>query len=229
MIKLHPAIAHFPVALLSIAALFAIISLFIKKDFFQEIAFWNLLLGVIGAIAAVLTGLIEEQQLIHNEEIHQILEKHKFTGFAILILAQALLTWYWVRKNKFGKNEYIGWVICLVLGTVMIAYQGYLGGRMVFEQGAGVKPMESQMKKEAHNHSNSAEQDHANEHNHTNDHDTTPSKKAMPENMHDTHLGPEHDHKNGKDISSSKKSIPEKSEDTNEVKGKKKKLKDMKY
>ena len=229
MIKLHPAIAHFPVALLSIAALFAVISLFIKKDFFKEIAFWNLLLGVIGAIAAVLTGLIEEQHLIHNEEIHQVLEKHKFTGFAILIFAQALLTWYWVRKNKFAKKEYILWVICLVLGTVMITYQGFLGGRMVFEQGAGVKPMESQLKKEAHNHSNSAEQDHTNEHNHTNDHDTSSSKKTMPEKMHETHPGSEHDHKNGMDTSSSKKSIPEKSHDIKEVKGKKKILKDMKY
>ncbi|MDP9229865.1 MAG: DUF2231 domain-containing protein [Bacteroidota bacterium] len=221
MIKLHPAIVHFPVALLSIAALFAVISLFIKKDFFKEIAFWNLLLGVIGAVVAVLTGLIEEQNLIHNEEIHQILEKHKFTGFVILILAQTLLTWYWVRKNKFGKKEYILWVLFLVLGPAMLTYQGFLGGKMVFEQGAGVKPMELQMKKESHSHSNSAEQDH------TNDHDTSSSKQTMPEKMHD-HPGSEHDHKNGMDTSSSKKSIPEKNQDIQEVK-KKKKLKDMKY
>src|SRR2546428_9723050 len=131
MIKLHPAIVHFPIALLSIAAVFAVISLFRKSDFFKQAAFWNLLLGVIGAIIAVLTGLIEEQQLIHNEEIHQILVKHKFTGFAIMIFAQALLTWYWVRKNKFGEKEYITWVLFLVLGTAMLAYQGFLGGRMV--------------------------------------------------------------------------------------------------
>src|SRR5687768_10949405 len=82
MIELHPSIVHFPVALLSISALFAVISLFHKTEFFKEAAFWNLLLGVIGAIAAVLTGLIEEQTIIHGEAIQQILVKHKFTGFS---------------------------------------------------------------------------------------------------------------------------------------------------
>ena len=44
-------------------------------------------------------------------------------------------------KNK----EYILWVICLLLGSVLVLFQGYLGGEMVFGKGAGVKPMESMM------------------------------------------------------------------------------------
>src|SRR5687768_946270 len=140
--ELHPAIVHFPISLLTIAALFAVISLFTKKEFFKAFAFWNLLLGVIGTIAAVLTGLMEEQTLVHNDAIHEILEKHKMNGFAILVLSFTLLTWFLVRKNKFRKNEYILWVFFLVISTAMIFYQGYLGGRMVFGEGAGVKPME---------------------------------------------------------------------------------------
>src|SRR5688572_26086778 len=143
--ELHPAIVHFPIALLTVAALFAVISLFAKKEFFKEGAFWNLLLGVIGAIAAVITGLVEERTLVHNDAIHEILEKHEMNGIAILILSFGLLTWCWVRKNKFGKTEHRLWVSLLVLGTAMIFYQGYLGGRMVFEKGAGVKPMEIHM------------------------------------------------------------------------------------
>lgn len=216
MIEFHPAIVHFPIALLSIAALFAVISLFRKKDFFKEVAFWNLLLGVIGAIAAVLTGLIEEQNLAHNEEVHKILVKHKFTGFGILILSFALLTWLWVRKNKFGKNEYILWVLFLVLGTAMIFYQGYLGGRMVFEHGAGVKPMKQLMEGDstkAHSHSNSA-------HDHDNVQDTSSSKGAIPgktQHVHSTST----DAANQQDTS--------KRQGNNEVKDKKKELKDMKY
>lgn len=210
MIKLHPAIVHFPVALLSIAALFAVISLFGKNDFFKRAAFWNLLLGVIGAIAAVLTGLIEEQNLIHSEDIHQVLVKHKYTGFAIMILSQILLTWYWVRKNKYGRKEYVLWVSLLVIGTGMIIYQGFLGGEMVFDKGAGVKPMELQKQKEgessgSHRHSNSGG------HEYSNGQDTFSSKKNQP--------APGHDHKNEEDTVSSKKTVPEK----------KKELKDMKY
>src|SRR5688500_5670856 len=112
---LHPAIVHFPIALITIATLFAVISLFAKKKIFKELVFWNLLLGIVGAIAAVLTGLMEERTLVHNDAIHEILEKHEMNGIAILILSLALLAWHWVRKNKFRKTEYKLWTLVLVL------------------------------------------------------------------------------------------------------------------
>lgn len=214
MIELHPAIAHFPVALVSIAAVFAVISLFAKKEFFKEVAFWNLLFGVIGAITAVLTGLIEEQNLVHNEEIHEILVKHKFSGFVILILSFGLLTWVWVRKNKFRKNEYILWVFFLLIATAVIFYQGFLGGKMVFEQGAGVKPMEHHMEHEGdstkkHSHSKSA-------HAHDNVRDTASTQKTLPEKSRHDHSPTGHGDTNKEDTT--KKQVKEK-----------KKLKDMKY
>lgn len=219
MIELHPAIVHFPIALLSIAALFAVISLFVKKEFFKEAAFWNLLLGVIGSIAAVLTGLVEEQNLAHNEEVHKILLKHKFTGIIILILSFTLLTWVWVRKNKFGRKEYILWAVFLVLGTAMIFYQGTLGGRMVFEHGAGVKPMERYMGKEG---DSTKTQDHSNSsHDHHNAHDSTSTEKAMPAKMQHDH--PSSQNKSGNNQDSVKR------KDSSAIKDKKKELKDMKY
>lgn len=211
MIKPHPAIVDFPVVLLSMAALFAVISLFKKNDFVKRAAFWNLFLGVIGAIAAVLTGLIEEQNLIHNEEIHQILVKHKFNGFAIMILSQILLTWYWVRKNKFGRKEYILWVSLLVIAPVMIIYQGFLGGRMVYDEGAGVKPMELQLEKEGESPGSHHHSDAQGGHEHNNHQDTSSSKKIQSVSGHE--------HNKGQDTTSSKKAAPEK----------KKELKDMKY
>jgi uncharacterized membrane protein len=211
MIAPHPAIVHFPVALISIAALFALISLFVKRDLFKEVAFWTLLVGVIGAIGAVITGLIEEQNLVHTEEIHKLLTKHRFNGIGILILAFALLTWLWVRKRKFGKSEYTIWTLFLVIGTAAILYQGWLGGRMVFEQGAGVKPMESILEKqEPDDHSTPA-------HNHGHAQDTSSTKKAMPQKTEHNHS---HSH-SGQDILKKKDSI--------QTKEKKKELKDMKY
>jgi uncharacterized membrane protein len=210
MIELHPAIVHFPVSLITIAALFGAMSLFTKKELFKEIAFWNLLFGVIGAIAGVLTGLIEEQNLAHNDEIHQVLVKHKFTGFGILILSFVLLTWIWVRKKRVGTGEYFAWVLFLVIGTAAVFYQGFLGGKMVFEQGAGVKPMEQYMEQESdstkpHSHSNSG-------HAHGSADDTTSPDKTKPQHDHST---TPHEHTNKRDT------IPSKD--------KKKKLKDMKY
>ena len=201
MIKLHPAIVHFPIALISVAAIFAVLSLFRNMDHFKKIAFWNLLIGTMGALVAVLTGLMELKHLVHDEAIHTLLEKHEFTGFAILILSITGLTWFWIRKNKFGKKEYTVWVLFLVLGLAMVTYQGYLGGRMVFEKGAGVKPMESQLEKSAVSHSHSKS---------VHDHDTTSVNKAIPEEKQNMHPQASHDHH---DTSSLNENVPGKKQE----------------
>jgi uncharacterized membrane protein len=211
--ELHPAIVHFPIALLTVAAFFAVISLVSKKELFKALAFWNLLLGVIGAITAVLTGLMEERTLVHNVAIHKILEKHEMNGILILVLSFTLLTWYLVRKNKFRKNEYILWVLFLVISAAMTFYQGYLGGKMVFGEGAGVKPMEVNMNDSTatHIHSNPA-------HEHGKVRDRSAPKKEMPEHGHSN---PVHDQKI--------KQGPVKKRDSIPAKEKKKELNDMKY
>ena len=140
---LHPAIVHFSVALLLLAGLFGAISLFLKREFWKDLTLKSLLVGVIFTPLAVLTGLIDEQNLKHNEAVHEILVIHKFNGIAILFFFQILLVWFWLRKKLIGNKEYIAWVFCLLLGSLSVLYQGYLGGDMVFNKGAGVKPMES--------------------------------------------------------------------------------------
>ena len=128
-----------------------------------------------------------------------------------MILSQILLTWYWVRKNKFGRKEYILWVSLLVIVPVMIIYQGFLGGRMVYDEGAGVKPMELQLEKEGESPGSHHHSDAQGGHEHNNHQDTSSSKKIQPVSGHE--------HNKGQDTASSKKAAAEK----------KKELKDMKY
>lgn len=53
---LHAMAIHFPIALLCIGFLSAVISLFFRKDFFSQAAFYLLVLGALGSIAAYLSG-----------------------------------------------------------------------------------------------------------------------------------------------------------------------------
>lgn len=120
---------------------------------------------------------------------------------------------------KFGKREYILWVFFLVLGTGMTFYQGWVGGRMVFEHGAGVKPMEQYMEQggdstKSHSHSNSS-------HDHDNAQDSTSTPKTRSDQIQHDH--PASAHK----PASSQDSVKRK--DSNAIKEKKKELKDMKY
>jgi uncharacterized membrane protein len=141
---LHPAVIHFPVALLLLAGLCGLISLFVKREFWKDITLKALVAGVIFTPIAVVTGFIEEQKMLHGG-VDETLTLHKYNGMALLFFFQILLAWFWLRKNIPGKKEYVAWVICLLLGSGLVLLQGYLGGELVFTKGMGVKPVEENM------------------------------------------------------------------------------------
>lgn len=138
---LHPVIIHFPIAMLLLAGVFGAISLFRKREFWKDLAFKSLLVGVIFTPFAVITGLIDEQKMGHDT-VDPMLSFHKYNGLALMFFYQILALWFWLRKKLPGKGEYLAWVICLFLGSGMVMLQGYLGGEMVYTKGMGVKPVE---------------------------------------------------------------------------------------
>lgn len=155
-IPLHPAIVHFPIAIFVIIGLLGIISIFTETVFLKKTIFWLYILGILSALAAIISGLLAEESLVHNEAIHELLEKHETNAFIISGFFLILFVWYWIRKKIERKVEYIIWVLLIIVGTGFLAYQNYLGGEMVYGHGAAVKPMESIIKQEAgqgHSHS----------------------------------------------------------------------------
>jgi uncharacterized membrane protein len=167
MIPLHPKIVHFPVALLISAALFGILALIwkSKRDALKEVLFWNLALGVIGAVVAIISGLFEEKTLIHNDTIHSILETHELLWFIFSGLFFAVLIWMITRKSKMKTTEFSALVAVLVLSAGLLGYSAHLGGKMVYEEGAGVVPMEEIISPKEHQHQHGGEEtDHHNKH-----------------------------------------------------------------
>lgn len=207
--NLHPAIVHFPIALLVVAALLAIISLVNKKGSWKEWMFKNLLVGLVFVPLAIITGIVEEQSLQHNEAIHSVLTIHKYNGFVILFVYSILTIWFWTRKNSIQSKEYTAWVLCLLLATGLLSYQGYLGGKMVFDLGAGVKPMEASMMK-GHDHGN---EESSPSHDHGDD-----DKESSDSSSHT------HDRKMKEHGCNEKEDA-----DSTDAQKKKKELKDMKY
>lgn len=190
---LHPAIVHFPVSLFLLAGLFGFISLFIKREFWKGLVLKSLIGGIIFSPIAVVTGMIEEQSLEHTEAVHEILQIHKYSGLTILFFFQILVVWYWLRRLLMGNKEYIFWVGCLLLGSALVLFQGYLGGKMVFEEGAGVKSMElpvesSKKNGDGHQHNGEKEsmgdQKKEGEMNHENMKDMPENNMEGKEDMH---------------------------------------------
>jgi uncharacterized membrane protein len=154
MIPIHPRIVHFPVALLITAAAFGILALIFKskRNIFREVLIWDLALGVGGTIVAIISGMIEEKSLEHNDAIHSIMETHKLLGF--ILSGIFLVVWLWtiVRKSKMKTYEFTGVVVILVLTAGLLGYSAHLGGKMVYQEGAGVVPIEAIVSHEEHQH-----------------------------------------------------------------------------
>lgn len=166
MIPLHPRIVHFPVALLISAAILGILALIWKgkRNTLKEALFWNLILGVAGAILALISGLVEEKTLVHNDTIHSIMETHELLGFVFSGIFLAVLIWLFIRKPKMKTTEFSALVTILVLSSGLLGYSAHLGGKMVYEQGAGVFPMEEIISPGEHQHEHgSGETDHHDE------------------------------------------------------------------
>tara|TARA_R110002050_G_scaffold290805_1_gene444698 strand:- start:149 stop:739 length:591 start_codon:yes stop_codon:yes gene_type:complete len=166
MIPLHPKIVHFPVALLISAGILGILALIwkSKRDILKEVLLWNLTLGVAGAILALITGLVEEKTLVHNDSIHSIMETHELLGFIFSGIFLAVLIWLFIRKSKMKTTEFSVLVIILVFSSGLLGYSAHLGGKMVYEQGAGVVPMEEIISHGEHQHQHGSEQtDHQDE------------------------------------------------------------------
>ncbi len=179
--ELHPAIVHFPIALLLLAGALGAVSLFYKREFYKDLTLKCLIAGVVFTPFAVLTGMVAEQNLQHNEAIHEILIIHKYNGFVILFLFQILLVWFWLRRKLFGNIEYNAWVVGLLVGNLLIFYQGYLGGEMVYTHGAGVKAMEMGSENQSgHDHSGKKmEMNDSSKTNHEHDGKSSHSEEAM--------------------------------------------------
>ncbi len=144
METIHPMIVHFPIALLLTATFISTLAVIFKnkREELKIVLYWILILGAISALAALFSGLYESERVIHDEAIHKIMEVHKFLGFVIASAFVLITLWFIIRKRKIQFRELLIITLFLIGTSSVLVYSAYLGGKMVYEEGAGVKPME---------------------------------------------------------------------------------------
>lgn len=122
--RLHPVAAHFPIALLLVAAL-AELALMVRPAYGLQTTIKFLVAG--GAIGAVLSaGLGWFAAGWRLSDRSQTLELHRWNGSAIAVVS--LFAWGFAARSS-GR---IGLRAMLVILAAGLLTQGYLGGEMVF-------------------------------------------------------------------------------------------------
>ena len=136
--RLHAALNDLPIALLLAAALCDILAIATKRESFRLVSFWTLVLGAVGGVAAVVSGLQAEEYISHGDAVHRVMETHETLGLITLGIFGLLALWRIVRERRMGSGERTATTILTLAGAGVLFATGLYGGRLVFEHAAGI-------------------------------------------------------------------------------------------
>lgn len=133
---LHPMVVHFPIALLLAALATETLGLALNTPSWHQISLWNLVVGTLGALAAVVTGGIAsgvaEQVSAESLRVQQI---HEVLGCLVLLLAALVSGWHMAAGEKMTRvQRWRAWWL-LALTCAVTAAAGHFGGLLVYKFG----------------------------------------------------------------------------------------------
>ena len=134
-LELHPSIVHFPVALVTVGALFSVLYWFFPREWLRWFAPALFSLALLGAGAAYFSGQSAKDRAEAIGVPKAAIEEHEESGvWALGVTALACLVAWATHSGRRGI-----WIsaILALLATAVILRTGHLGGRLVYVYGAG--------------------------------------------------------------------------------------------
>lgn len=135
----HPRVVHFPIALSTVGALFIVAGLLRRQERWTGYGQISLLLGWVGIMAAVVTGLIDQTHAPQDAAVAAIINQHITAGIALVIAVGLALYWPLRNKKLWSSPARWGYVALLAAIVVLVLIEGWLGGKLVYQFGVGMK------------------------------------------------------------------------------------------
>jgi uncharacterized membrane protein len=182
--RLHALLNDFPIALLVTAVFFDLMALATRRVALRQVGFSLLLVGALGAVAAVVSGLQAEEHIDHGEAVHRVMGTHEQFALISLGVFGALALWRLFRERRMGALERTATVIASLAGAGVLFATGLYGGRLVFEHAAGIptRVLEGELHERSEGHRHGG--------------DTTSAEHAAPTHV-DSQSSPSHSHPPG--------------------------------
>lgn len=132
----HPAAVHFPVALLTISALFLLCS-FVYRDAFENAAFHCLWIGAISACFSCLLGWYFAEHEGYSSsptfDFSKGIERHRWTAISLSVLSIVTIpVAISARKRPDKRNRRILWLVGAGLLAMLVGIAGHQGGELVY-------------------------------------------------------------------------------------------------
>ncbi len=155
---LHPAIVHFPIALLLVASAYGLIYLFVWQRAELRLCTWvMMLLGWLACAAAIVSGLVAQAWLPPDAPYRSVLNWHIGAGLGAFAVYGLLLYQAWVDRSakvrrarlRAGLPEMRDYLdapggarvmtaALLILGLIFVFFSGWNGGELVYQWGVNV-------------------------------------------------------------------------------------------
>ena len=129
----HPMLVVFPIGLWVFSLLSDVVFLLGGSERWNDIAFYTMSGGLVGALAAAVPGLFDMLS-ISDQKVGKIAWNHMIlNAIAILIFAADLSARILSRRGATLP------IVLSVAGVTLLALAGWLGGEMVYVHGTGVE------------------------------------------------------------------------------------------
>ena len=134
---IHPLLVHLPIGLWTLSFLFDLGNRLAEAENWLVVAaFYTLALGLASAIVAALFGVVDWVDIRADHPARKTANTHMLLNLAVMAL---YLVNGWVRLGNLGAPQ-IGFVPLALsfLALALLYLSGYLGGRLVYDEGIAV-------------------------------------------------------------------------------------------
>lgn len=137
MPPLHPALVHFPIALMVFSFITDLLGRLFNKRTLTSAGFWCLVGALLIGAITVLTGLWDFRHAALGETARYV-DFHEDVGFVLAGSLLALLLLRWLLYARRDRTPGFLYLILALIVSGLTLFQGWYGGTMVYSQGAGV-------------------------------------------------------------------------------------------
>jgi len=135
---IHPMLIPFPIGLWVFSFAADLIYMWRGNPAWEQVAFYTLAGGCVGAALAAVFGLIDLLGVKDNQVFRTGLMHAGCNVVSLLIFAASWYLRTTSGSQMLGAGSKIPFVLSLV-GVVVLAVAGWLGGELVFKYGVGVE------------------------------------------------------------------------------------------
>ena len=134
---IHPMLVHFPIGFLVLSFLLDLVSLvFPEVPGLLRGSFYAMLLGIIVALLAAVPGIVDYSEIRRDHPGKVVATRHMILNLMVVAIYGINL---WIRSSALSdpKISLLPFLLSII-GIGLLSVSGYLGGRLVYDEGIAV-------------------------------------------------------------------------------------------